>query len=151
MARQLKKETIANLSSRFDKLNDAVKAYNAEEHAFVQTSEKMTQAGKRDAMARIFKLQNEAIEHATYLGSVFGAFLTGIAAKSPERIAYVFKVLEPDLPNIVEAINEVKEEKRDEAEERKSAEINQKANELLARLAAKEAEANSLKAGNVQK
>lgn len=137
MSRMIRKETIENVSKHFTRLQEAVTNAQAEEKSLAAgiAAGNLTSEGMRDGMARIIRYQTVAAESGQYLGNLCGAFLSEIATKSPARMAEVFKVLQPDLPNIVEAVNEKKAETREQAEQRKREEITARANELLAKLA----------------
>lgn len=125
MARMIRKETIENVSKHFTALQNAVTNAAAEEKSLAAGIESgvLTPEGMRDGLARVVRNQQIAADSAQYLGNLCGAFLAEIGAKSPSRMAEVFKVLESDLPNIVDAVNEKKSETKEKAEDRKRAEM----------------------------
>jgi hypothetical protein len=136
MSRALKKETVSNLSEKFASLKASILEQEAEQSALTKGVENksLTPAGMADSLARINKARTKMIESASYLGNVLGSFLSTIAEASPERLAKVAEIMSEDFPNIVEAINNEKDETRKEAKKRENQKVIDAVNARLAEI-----------------
>lgn len=142
MAKQIRKETVANLTQRFGNLRAAVADLTSEREALEQgvVAKSLTPAGMRDAIARINKLSFKADEEATYLASVFAGYVSAVGATKPQVIVDLFTMLKDEVEGIVDVVNDEKSEIRAKAEERKALEVAEKAREMIAAMNAEKAE-----------
>lgn len=137
MPRQLKVETVTNIADKFGKLQAAisdVRQARTEIEESVKNGSAATPEGMQKFQANmnaITRNQKVASDCAQYLGSIFGVFLAEIGEKNPETMISVFRSVKDDLPNIVDAINETKNETRQNAKEREAAKVAEAARKLI--------------------